>query len=53
MVQLAKREGLRVIASAGSQQKVDYIKSLGADVTFNYKEQNTKEVLAKEGPINL
>ena len=53
MVQLAKREGLRVIASAGSKQKVDYIKSLGADVAFNYKEQNTKEVLAKEGPINL
>ncbi|THH32260.1 hypothetical protein EUX98_g1939 [Antrodiella citrinella] len=53
VVQLAKADGLRVIASAGSKSKVDFVKSLGADVVFNYKETDTREVLAKEGPINL
>jgi NADPH-dependent curcumin reductase CurA len=34
-VQLAKREGLKVIGSAGSDEKVEFIKSLGVDVAFN------------------
>lgn len=33
--QLAKREGLKVIGSAGSDAKVDFLKSLGFDVVFN------------------
>lgn len=37
VVQLAKLQGLKVIASAGTDAKVNYIKSLGADVAFNYK----------------
>lgn len=53
VVQLAKADGLRVIASAGTKEKVDFVKSLGADVAFNYKEQNTREVLEKEGPVNM
>ena len=53
VVQLAKRDGLKVIASAGSDDKVNFVKSLGADVVFNYKTQNTAEVLTKEGPINM
>ncbi|KAJ7274864.1 hypothetical protein C8J57DRAFT_1434614 [Mycena rebaudengoi] len=44
---LAKQDGLKVIASAGSDEK------LGADVAFNYKTTDTHEVLAKEGPINI
>ncbi|TCD60377.1 hypothetical protein EIP91_010258 [Steccherinum ochraceum] len=53
VVQIAKAEGLRVIASAGSKEKVDFVKSLGADVVFNYKEEDTRKVLQREGPIDI
>ncbi|KAJ6499486.1 alcohol dehydrogenase [Mycena vulgaris] len=53
VVQIAKQAGLKVIASAGSDAKVDFIKTLGADVAFNYKTTDTREVLAKEGPIDI
>ena len=53
VIQLAKADGLKVIASAGSEEKVDFMKSLGADVAFNYKTTNTLEVLKKEGPIDV
>lgn len=53
VVQIAKAEGLKVIASAGTDEKVAWIKSIGADVAFNYKTTNLAEVLAKEGPINM
>jgi len=53
VIQLAKDEGLRVIASAGSDEKVEYMKYLGADVPFNYKTTKTAEVLGKEGPIDI
>ena len=44
---------MKVIASAGSDDKVDFIKSVGADVAFNYKTARTRDVLAKEGPIDV
>lgn len=53
VIQLAKLDGCKVIASAGSDEKVEYIKSLGADVAFNYKTTNTLEVLEKEGGIDI
>ncbi|KAI0087955.1 alcohol dehydrogenase [Irpex rosettiformis] len=53
IVQLAKADGLKVIASAGSDEKVAFAKSIGADVAFNYKTTDTNEVLAKEGPIDV
>ncbi|KAM5544815.1 hypothetical protein V8D89_001713 [Ganoderma adspersum] len=53
VVQLAKADGLKVIASAGSDDKVAFVKSLGADVAFNYKTTNTREVLEREGPLNI
>jgi NADPH-dependent curcumin reductase CurA len=53
VVQLAKLEGLKVIASAGSDEKVKFMKSIGADVAFNYKTTVTRDVLEKEGPINM
>lgn len=52
-MQLAKADGLKVIASAGSDEKVAFVQSLGADIAFNYKTTNTREVLEKEGPINM
>ncbi|KAI0701954.1 alcohol dehydrogenase [Cytidiella melzeri] len=53
VVQLAKADGLKVIASAGSDDKVAWVKGLGADVVFNYKTANTAEILEKEGPIDV
>ncbi|KAH7885191.1 alcohol dehydrogenase [Phlebopus sp. FC_14] len=53
VIQLAKRDGLKVIASAGSDDKVQFMKDIGADVAFNYKTTNTLEVLQKEGPIDI
>ncbi|KAJ6514161.1 alcohol dehydrogenase [Mycena vulgaris] len=52
-IQLAKRDGLKVIASAGSDEKVKFMLSIGADVAFNYKTTDTREVLAREGPIDI
>lgn len=53
VIQLAKKDGLKVIASAGSDEKVEFMKSLGADVVFNYKTEKTADVLQREGPINM
>ncbi|KAK6531765.1 hypothetical protein TWF694_002934 [Orbilia ellipsospora] len=52
--QLAKREGLRVVGSAGSDEKVKYlIEKLGFDAAFNYKKESPKEALAKYIPEGL
>ena len=53
VIQLAKLDGLKVIGSAGSDEKVKFMKELGADVAFNYKTTLTNEILAKEGPIDM
>lgn len=53
VIQLAKLGGLKVIGSAGSEEKVQFMKEIGADVAFNYKTTSTKEVLEKEGPIDI
>ncbi|KAL1705408.1 hypothetical protein EV121DRAFT_203705 [Schizophyllum commune] len=47
----ALREG--VIASAGSDDKVDFVKRIGADVAFNYKTEDTEKVLSEHGPIDV
>ena len=52
LIQLAKADGLKVIASAGSEEKVQFMKECGADVAFNYKTTSTKDVLDEHGPIN-
>lgn len=51
--QLAKLDGLKVIASAGSDEKVKFMREIGVDVPFNYKTTDTSEILEKEGPINM
>lgn len=54
MIQLAKSQGLKVIASAGSEKKVKFMQEeCRADVAFNYKTTSIKDVLAEHGPINL
>jgi NADPH-dependent curcumin reductase CurA len=44
-VQLAKLKGLRVIGSAGSDEKVEWLRSLGVEA-FNYREASPREALA-------
>ncbi|KAF9905644.1 hypothetical protein EC991_001474 [Linnemannia zychae] len=53
--QLAKRQGLRVIGSAGTDEKVTFLKNeLGFDEAFNYKTQDKREALtAAVGPQGL
>ena len=53
MIQLAKADGLKVIASAGSEDKVKFLKEVGADVAFNYKTTSTNDILKKEGKIDV
>ncbi|KAF8883614.1 alcohol dehydrogenase [Gymnopilus junonius] len=53
VIQLAKLDGLKVIASAGSDEKVQFMKDIGTDVAFNYKTTKTADVLEKEGPIDI
>ncbi len=46
-IQLASAFGVRVIVTAGSAEKLDACRSLGADVGINYKEQDfVEETLA-------
>lgn len=44
-IQLCKALGCTVAVTAGSQEKLDYCKELGADVLINYKEQDFDEEL--------
>ncbi|KAI9292271.1 NAD(P)-binding protein [Neoconidiobolus thromboides FSU 785] len=47
--QLAKERGLRVIGSAGEDEKVDYlIKELKFDAAFNYKKEKDLKKILKE-----
>ncbi|KAJ5551852.1 hypothetical protein N7535_000202 [Penicillium sp. DV-2018c] len=52
--QLAKHEGLRVIGSVGSDEKLEYItKTLGFDGGFNYKTEKPADALARLAPEGL
>jgi putative PIG3 family NAD(P)H quinone oxidoreductase len=39
-IQLAKHAGARVAVTAGSQEKLDVCRDLGADITINYREED-------------
>jgi NADPH-dependent curcumin reductase CurA len=50
----AKREGLKVIGSAGSDDKVQWLQNeLNFDHAFNYKTADVKGELAKFEPLNI
>ncbi|KAG9242677.1 hypothetical protein BJ878DRAFT_481812 [Calycina marina] len=52
--QLAKHEGLRVIGSVGSDEKLDYIiKELKFDGGFNYKTEKPADALARLAPDGI
>lgn len=44
-LQIAKLAGCRIIATAGSEEKLTKARELGADVTINYHEQNMVEAI--------
>ncbi|KAJ5146899.1 hypothetical protein N7526_000251 [Penicillium atrosanguineum] len=52
--QLAKHEGLKVIGSVGSDDKLEYItKTLGFDGGFNYKTEKPADALARLTPQGI
>ncbi|ORY14020.1 hypothetical protein BCR34DRAFT_560994 [Clohesyomyces aquaticus] len=52
--QLAKMEGLRVVGSVGSDEKLDFvIKELGFDAGFNYKKERVEDGLKRVAPEGL
>ncbi|XP_078000329.1 prostaglandin reductase 1-like [Glandiceps talaboti] len=48
--QIGKLKGCRVIGFAGTDAKVNYVKSLGFDEAFNYKTIDLDETLKKAAP---
>ncbi|KAJ7792237.1 hypothetical protein B0H14DRAFT_2624083 [Mycena olivaceomarginata] len=53
VIPLAKEAGCKVSASAGSEDKIKFMQSIGADVMLNYKTTDTRGVLKKEKPIDI
>ncbi|KAK5652034.1 hypothetical protein OQA88_10937 [Cercophora sp. LCS_1] len=52
--QIAKREGLKVIGSVGSDDKLDFIiKDLGFDGGFNYKKEKVADALERLAPEGI
>jgi NADPH-dependent curcumin reductase CurA len=52
--QLAKHEGLKVIGSVGSDEKLNFItKDLNFDGGFNYKKEKTADALARLAPNGI
>jgi NADPH-dependent curcumin reductase CurA len=48
--QMARVAGCRVIGSAGSAEKVAWIRELGCDAAFDYRERTPREALAELAP---
>jgi hypothetical protein len=51
--QMAAIAGCRVIGSAGSQEKLAWLRELGFDAVFNYREQRPREALAELAPDGI
>lgn len=50
VVQMGKATGARVIATAGSPEKCERVRQLGADVVINYQTESIAEVVQREVP---
>jgi NADPH-dependent curcumin reductase CurA len=51
--QMAAIAGCRVIGSAGSEEKLTWLRELGFDAVFNYREQRPREALAELAPDGI
>lgn len=55
LIQIAKKKGCEIIATAGSDEKIAYLKTLGVDVAINYNSHNFETELIKQfgtRPVN-
>jgi NADPH:quinone reductase-like Zn-dependent oxidoreductase len=52
-IQVARRHGARVIATAGSPRKVDACRALGADIAINYRDEDFAAVVNAEGGADV
>lgn len=50
LIQLCKLKGAKVFANASAPDKLEYMKSQGADVVINHKETNYVDFIKKESP---
>ena len=57
IVQLAKRRGARVFGTAGSEEKLEFLRSLGVDHPINYREQDfavaIREILGPDDGLDI
>ncbi len=51
--QMAKIAGCRVIGSAGSEEKLEWLRELGFDAVFDYHERPVREALAEAAPDGI
>ena len=51
--QMAAIAGCHVIGSAGSKEKLTWLRDLGFDAAFNYREQTPREALAELAPDGI
>jgi NADPH-dependent curcumin reductase CurA len=51
--QMARIAGCRVIGSAGSPEKLAWLRDLGFDAAFDYREQRPREALAELAPDGI
>ena len=51
--QMAKIAGCRVLGSAGSEDKLAWLRELGFDAAFNYRERSPREGLADAAPDGI
>ena len=51
--QMARIAGCRVIGSAGSQEKTAWVRELGFDEAFDYREQSPRSALAELAPDGI
>lgn len=50
---MGKAHGMYVVGSAGSDEKVAYLKEIGFDAAFNYKNVDLKEKLREVCPNGI
>ncbi|MBU6398960.1 MAG: NADPH:quinone reductase [Verrucomicrobia bacterium] len=53
VIQMAKALGARVLATAGTDQKVEFCRKLGADVALNYKTHNIEAETKRAAPAGV
>lgn len=52
-IQMAKAQGARVIATAGTVEKCDLCLELGADIAINYREEDYEDICREAGGVDV